>query len=168
MTMVIAVSGSKTSSPPIDAIRHFVLSPQTMHLPHDVVVRAYFNPNDPARTIKPALTQNRLSESCAVLDTRSGTSVFVLAEVAFPPMGYVAYFAKQHERVSHDFASLCDIRQFGEYRLGRPMTLFCQMPVRYPFGPVPGYYPNLNDPTQRQFIDDNHVLITTKDAAPRT
>jgi hypothetical protein len=167
-TMMIAVADTKTSSPSLNAIRHFVLSPQAMHLPYDVVVKAYFNPNDPARNGKPALTQNRLSESCAVLDIRSGTSVFVLAEVAFPPMGYVAYFAKRHDRVSDDFTSLCDLRQFSCHPVNRAATIFFQMPVRYPFGPVPGYYPNLNDPKLRQFVDDNHVLVTGKDAAPRT
>jgi hypothetical protein len=163
-TMIIAVSGSKKSSPPVDALRRFVLSPQAMHLPNGANFKAYFNPTDPARSGNPILTQNRLSESCAILDLRSGSSVFVLAEVAFPPMGYVAYFAKPHERLSDDFASLCDIEYFSHYRLDRRVTLMFQMPVRYPFGPVPGYYPNLNNPQQRQLLDDNHVVVSGKDS----
>jgi len=164
-TMIIAVSGSTVSSPSMDAVRHFVLSPQSMHLPPDVSFKVYFNPSDPARTAKPLLTQNRLSESCAILDVRTGTSVFVLAEVSFPPMGYVAFVAKSNERVSDDFASLCDIRRFTCYSLGREVTLMFQMPVRYPFGPVPGYYPNLNNSRERQFVDDDHVVLAGKSNA---
>jgi hypothetical protein len=164
-TMLIAVSGLKMPSPSVDALRHFVLSPQAMHLPQDVAFKAYFNPTDPARTATPVLTQNRLSESCAILDVRSGLSVFVLAEVAFPPMGYVGYFAKPNERVSDDFASLCDIRQFGRYPFGRSATLLFQLPVRYPFGPVPGYYPNFRNPRQGRLLDDDHVLLTSNGVA---
>ena len=91
VVMALAISGSKSGSNEIDRLRHFVLSKQSMSLPNTFVVKSYFNPIDPARANKPLLTQNRLTESCAVLDILSGTSVFVVAEVAFPPMGYVVY-----------------------------------------------------------------------------
>ncbi len=67
-TMIIVVSGSKTSSAPVDALRHFVLSPDSMQLPRDAHFKAYFNPTDPARSSTAVLTQNRMSESCAVMD----------------------------------------------------------------------------------------------------
>jgi hypothetical protein len=164
VTMSLAVAACKVADPQVDPLRRFVLSPHAMYLPDGVTFRSYFNPIDRARSGNAMLTQNRLSGSCAVLDVRSGSSVFVLAEVAFPPMGYVTYFSKSYERVSDDFATLCDIGRFGQYPLGRSDTLMFQLPVRYPFGPVPGYYPNLNDPKQKQFVDDNHVLLANTDS----
>jgi hypothetical protein len=164
-TMLVAVSGMRESTPALDDLRRFVLSEQRRHLPDSAFIRSYFNPEDPARTSNRLLTQNRLAESCGVLDTRTGTSVLVLGEVAFPPMGYVAFFVEPGEPVSSDFAELCDLRRFGEYGYDRSAELFMRMPVRYPFGPVPGYYPNLNDPNQRQFLDDNHVLLANVGAA---
>jgi hypothetical protein len=159
-TMIIAVSGSKANGEWLDVLRAFVLSPQLMALPTGVVVAAYLNPVDPLRVKVPLLTQNRLSGSCAVLDVQIGASVFVLGEVAFPPMGYVAYHAGDGARVSNDFGSLCDLRGFSNYRYGREASIFIQMPARFPFGPVPGYYPNLRQPGGTQYLDDNHVVIT--------
>jgi hypothetical protein len=163
ITMSVAVANHKVSWPQIDALRHFVLSRQAMSLPQHVIVRAYFNPIDPARK-NPQLTQNRLSESCAVLDTRSGTSVFVFAEIAFPPMGYVVYFTNSNDIVSEDFESLCDIRRFSLYPYSRKTSLFLNMPTRHPFGPVPGYYPNLRASNQRQYLDDNHVVLMNRES----
>ena len=162
VTMGLAVAGTKSSSPLIDGLRRFVLNRQSMQMPTGVDVRAYFNPNDPARKAQ-QLTQNRLSESCAVLDIRSGTSVFVFAEIAFPPMGYVIYFVKPRDSVSSDFESLCDVRHFGDFHFRQEAAIFMNLPVRYPFGPVPGYYPNLNAKGQRQLLDDDHVVVTSRD-----
>ena len=114
----------------------------------------------------PLLTQNRLTGPCAILDTRVGTKVFVIGEIAFPPMGYVVYKATGGERISEDFASLCDLRVFSNFHYSQFADVFVRMPVRYPFGPVPGYYPNLTRPGGSMLLDDNHVVVTSKDACP--
>jgi hypothetical protein len=160
VVMALAVAASKTSNR-LDRLRAFVLSRQAMGSLDEFVIRTYFNPADPARAGKPLLSQNRLTESCAVLDVRTGTSVFVIAEVAFPPMGYVVYAATDSRPVSPDFTTLCDLRPFGQFFYGQAVTRFLQVPIRYPFGPVPGYYPNLNKKNV-QVLDDDHVLLSTR------
>lgn len=160
-TMIMAVSMSTESAETFDAIRAFTLSRESMALPNDVIVAAYLNPTDPGRAGVPLLTQNRLAGPCAILDTRVGTSVFVVGEVAFPPMGYVIYRIDGAARVSADFAALHDLRAFSNLRYGRFADLFMNMPVRYPFGPVPGHYPNLGAPGRREMVDDNHVVVTS-------
>src|SRR5665213_1392864 len=152
LVMALAVSGSKSGGNKIDHLRRFVLSKQSMTLSPEFVIKTYFNPSDPARTTNPVLTQNRLTESCAVLDTRTGTSVFVVAEVAFPPMGYVVYTALPGVNITGDFASLCDLRCFTQFYYDQKYVPFLHVPVRCPFGPVPGYYPNLNK-RETKFLD---------------
>ncbi len=162
LTMAIAIAGHRKSWPQIDTMRRFVLQPQSMQLPNQVVIRAYFNPTDPDRG-HDHLTQNRLTGSCSVLDVSTGTSVFVFAEIAFPPMGYVVYFAEPGANVSEDFTSLCDLRSFLHSYYNRETSLFLSLPVRYPFGPAPGYYPNLRDPSQRKLLDDQRAIVTAFD-----
>jgi hypothetical protein len=162
-TMAIAVSGSRKSNPTSDALRRFILSRQSMSLPPNIFFKTYFNPVDPARTGQPQLTQNRLSGSCAVLDIRSGNSVFIVAEIAFPPMGYVVYSMSPGEKASEDFESLCDIRRFFNNYYSQTASIFMRIPVRRPFGPVPGYYPNLRSGVGQKFLDDDHVVLTGKE-----
>jgi len=154
------VSGLQRGGTTVDGLRSFVLSPKLMNLPADICFATYFNPADPRRAGNPVLTQNRLAESCAVLDIRSGTSVLVLGEVAFPPMGYVAYSAPASVRVSDDFVTLLNLRSFTNHLYGSRASLFMGIPVRYPFGPIPGYYPDINQPGIHKFLDDNHILLT--------
>jgi len=165
-TMILAVSGSTLSHEKVNAIRSFVLSPQTMSLPNDIVFAAYLNPEDQTRNDCPASTQNRLCKSCAVLDTRSGLSVFVFGEVAFPPMGYVAYIENRGKPISGDFSTLLDLRRFRNSYYGKRHDLFLQVPVRRPYGPVPGYYPAYKAGQKNVNLDDYHVLLLTNEARP--
>lgn len=157
--MLIAASSSTHHTADLDAFRHFLLSPRCMTMPSDLKIAAYLNPVDPKRRSNPLLTQNRLASTCAVLDIRNGASVVVLGEVSFPPAGYVGYWHNGREAISDDFVSLPRIDYFSNYNYGRRANLFLNMPARFPFGPVPGYYPNLNTPNGRQFVDDNHVVL---------
>lgn len=159
LVMVLAASGCKAGGDKVDLLRAFVQEKDRVHLPHEFAVKAYFNPNDPSRTHKPLLTQNRLAESCAVLDVSTGTSVFVLGEVAFPPMGYVVYAVPGDQAVSPDFASLCDLRSFGSIAYGQRRTPSLHIPVRRPFGPLPGYYPKLGHGEVKYIADDRVLLM---------
>jgi hypothetical protein len=166
-TMVLAVSGSSESATSFDRLRAFVLSQNSMDYPMNIVVAAYMNPIDPGRRGVSELTQNRLSASCAVLDTRIGSNIFVVGEVAFPPMGYVGYIRADGKRISSDFSTLYDLRGFSNYRYGQSSEIFMSMPLRRPFGPVRGYYPNIRSGKRVPYIDDNHVVLTTKNAHPK-
>jgi hypothetical protein len=165
-TMIVAVSESAESAPSLDRLRAFALSPNSMEFPNGIVLAAYMNPVDVERAGVPQLTQNRLSGACAVLDTRIGSSVFVIGEVAFPPMGYVGYIAADGKRLSGDFGALRDLRSFSNYHHNQTANIFMCMPVRRPFGPVPGYYPDLKRSPKVAFVDDNHVIVTTKHGRP--
>jgi hypothetical protein len=162
VTMIMAASNLKTSAYFTDELRRFVLSPNSMLFPNGLYPKCYLNPVDSSRARDPLLTQNRLVESCAVLDTRIGSSVIIIGEVAFPPMGYVIYGAPSYQPVSQDFGTLCDLRKFGQYRYRQNSDIFLPVPVRYPFGPVPGYYPDLRKPGYHEYLDDNHVLLATQ------
>jgi len=165
-TMIMAVSESTQSAPSFDRLRGFALSPNSMQFPMEISLASYMNPVDVARVIVPQLTQNRLSGSCAVLDTRIGSSVFVIGEVAFPPMGYVAYITANDRRLSDDFGTLRDLRGFSSWHYNQRANIFLSMPVRRPFGPVPGYYPDLKRSPLVRYIDDNHLVLTAKNARP--
>lgn len=166
-TMIMAVSESTDSAPSLDALRAFALSPNSMDFPKTIVLAAYLNPIDRRRSDARQLTQNRLSRSCAVLDTRNGSSVFVIGEVAFPPMGYVAYMPPAGRLISQDFTSLRDLRGFSNYYYNQTAAVFIDLPVRRPFGPVPGYYPQPFATKTIPFLDDDHVILTTDRGRPR-
>jgi hypothetical protein len=136
-TMLIAISDVTAAGNRIDGLRSFTLSPQSMALPREFQIRTYLNPLDPKRRPNKLLTQNRLSGSCGVLDIRSGTSLFVLGEVAFPPMGYVGFDLLPGMQCSTDFSELFDISWFSDCRFAQRRTLHLQIPVKRPFGPVP-------------------------------
>jgi len=159
-TMILAASGESAHSATIEALRQFILSPMSSRYPASVDIVCYMNPRDERRVTHPTLTQNRLSGSCAVLDVSAGASVFVIGEVAFPPMGYAAYL-DIGTRVSDDFASLCHINRFAQWGYGSFAEFHMQMPVRRPFGPVPGYYPELGRGGV-PILDDNHIVVTTR------
>lgn len=162
VVMLLAASKSTADAPLLRALRYFVRNPHSISLPKEFVISGYLNPQDPARMDNPLLTQNRLSGSCGVIDTKCGSSVFVLSEVAFPPMGYVGFSSTpDHGRkLSDNFASLLDFRWFSNYPYNRRTTMHIRMPVRFPFGPVPGYYPDLNRPDGVPYLGDNQVLLT--------
>jgi len=162
LTMLIAVSDVAAAGDRIDALRSFVLSRQSMALPRELQIKAYLNPLDPRRRGNKLLTQNRLCGSCGLLDIRTGTSLFVLGEVGFPPMGYVGIELPPGMQCSADFSELFDISWFSKYHYGEHRTFHLQIPIRRPFGPVPGYYPVLHGPARPSFVDDNHVLVTRK------
>ena len=81
-------------------------------------------------------------------------------------MGYVAYIAAEGKRVSDDFGSLRDLRCFSNRHYNYQTSFFISMPVRRPFGPVPGYYPDLTRSPKVPFVDDNHVILKAKNARP--
>jgi len=160
-TMLVAVSGLDTDSSSLGELRRFILSPRRVYLPDEIVISAYLNPTDPARSTTPLLTQNRLTESCGVLDVGCGASVLVIGEVAFPPMGYVAYSRVPNQLVSPDFTQLCDLRLFSSRTYNFSESFHLRLPVRIPFGPVPGYYPQIKS-GQTKFLPDSRVLLTHK------
>lgn len=142
MTMALA-AGDVRYSEPLRRIRRFVLTAYERPLPPDVGVRAYLNPLREERQKSRMLYQNRMSSTVGVVDIANGTAMTCLAEIAFPPMGYLIYFKGDDRPLLKEAAELADISFFGKYRYNEEAMVSVVLPVRIPFGPAPAHYPNV-------------------------
>jgi hypothetical protein len=142
MTMAIAAT-DVSDSPFLRSYRRFVLQPFSREFPPDLRVAAYLNPLRSDRQRDKLLTQNRMTGTCAILDIEKGTSVNCFAEIAFPPMGYLLH-TLDNMRITEEAAELADISFFATFQYDDERNVSVQLPVRIPFGPVPGYYPKMS------------------------
>ncbi len=62
------------------------------------------------------------------------------------PLGYLIHFTKQEFPLPKEVLELTDMSFFGNYRWGSKADIRLKLPVRNPFGPVPGYYAKLAGP----------------------
>lgn len=140
LTMAIAAAAPGTSQA-YGELRRFILNPFEQYVPGGFRVRAYLNPKRDGWDRDPMMmTLNRMTDTCMMLDIEQRGSVFILAEIAFPPMGYVVYFYDAKAKLTDQIAALADITHFGNHRVGREADLMVTLPVRSPFGPAPGNY----------------------------
>ena len=77
------------------------------------------------------------------MDVKQGTALTILAEIAFPPMGYLGSLRDPDHRQIAEVLELADITHFGRFRYGETATLAVRLPVRIPFGPAPAHYPQV-------------------------
>ena len=138
-TMAIAAA-PLSDSPSLRELRRFILSPFEQYLPGGFRIRAYLNPARPQLHDDPMLTPNRMSGPSAIMDIKAGKVSNIYCEVAFPPMGYVVFCDDPDKRLTDQIASLAEITFFGRFRYGQRADVMVNLPVRNPFGPVPGNY----------------------------
>ena len=138
-TMALAVAPFG-DTPTMRRLRRFALYPFEPYLPPDFDIRAYLNPARAGHRQKKVETLNRMTETCAILDVSNGSVSHIVAEIAFPPMGYVVLF-RNPQRLTDSIAELESISFFGESRYTEQRAIVVSLPVRAPFGPVPGHYP---------------------------
>lgn len=138
-TMALAAA-QFSDSDALRRLRRFVLLPFEQYLPAEFQVRAYLNPVRPGVDFDRMMTPNRLSEVCVIMDIVKGTSTHIFGEVAFPPMGYVVCLRENGQRLTEEIQQLADISHFSGFRFGETADLTTSLPVRNPFGPVPGNY----------------------------
>jgi hypothetical protein len=160
LTMGLAISPFSRSDP-LSAVRKFVRCPHEVHCPNMIRVKAYLNPRQASRQ-HPLLTQIRLAGHCSVLNTDVGRSFGLLAEVAFPPLGYLIAFTNGGP-FPPSVAELADITHFGSFAFDAVQSRHILLPVKIPFGPVPGYYPQMNSDSPTKFIADSTVLCLPKE-----
>lgn len=156
MTMAMA-AGQCGNTRTMNELRQFVLTPDARICPSTVEVLTYLVPPTRDRR-RPELTLNRFINSCAVMHIDSRTSFGVLSEIAFPPAGYLVVFSIE-ERSLAELLGLTDIGYFGRSPPREVRPLHIHLPVRRPFGPVPGYYPELRYGKPTKFLADSHLLL---------
>ncbi len=71
-----------------------------------------------------------------LMDVSKGTSTHTIADIAFPPLGYWVAWTHRRHRPLDEFLKLADVTHFSNYRYGEEITVWVQMPVRLPVGPV--------------------------------
>jgi hypothetical protein len=133
LTMGLAASpGAHPNS--LKSLRRFILTPFERYVPDRLGIYAYFNPHVESKTDPP----NKMIGDAMIIKFGEGPQAFVLAEVAFPPMGYVIVVRDEHYRNVAEKEGLCDITFFGE--ISRRRTLWLSIPVKRPIGPFPIRY----------------------------
>jgi hypothetical protein len=133
-------------SPAESRLRRFVLYAFEIGLPSDFQFRTYFNPPRIGEENDRILTTKRLTSSCITADVACGTRVENFAEIGHNPLGYLIHFASPSHLLMREVAELTDISRFGTYGWGEKADLTVTLPVRNPFGPVPGRYAKINGP----------------------
>lgn len=130
LTMALAATGGGESQR-CGELQRWILCPQQRHLPREYGVFAYFNPDG----------GYRLAGNVAVLRPDRGLVNYVLAEVAFPPMGYCVLRLGPAEPSIPKHEGLCDIGFFSRFGYEERRTVWLTMARRSPTGPFPLAYP---------------------------
>lgn len=105
----------------LEEIRRFVINKEQKYLPPHLKVYAYFN-----RSGKP-----RFLSGAAVTRVDLGETVYVDAEVALPPFGYVVVSSfKPKSRMLPDMLDLYDITWFSEFDYNIWTSVFLRLPVK--------------------------------------
>jgi hypothetical protein len=79
----------------------------------------------------------RLASEAAVGRTDLGATVFVLAEVALPPFGYVILKAEYDGDLIAKHQQLCDISHFSNFQYGEKAEIFLTLPILETHEPFP-------------------------------
>jgi hypothetical protein len=80
----------------------------------------------------------RLASTGAVLNVAGAGGALVIAEIAFPPLGYCLIAEGCGNRAEHN--GLCEVTHFSRYGLLDVRTLYLRLPLRRPAGPLPLQY----------------------------
>jgi hypothetical protein len=130
-TMTLAVS-KPSANDALHSLRRFVLMPFEALMTRRISLRVYLNP----RRSGWREPQNRMNGTSVLTNVAKGESTFTIADIAFPPLGYWSAWTDSGRRQLAEFLDLADITHFGQYRCGKPSTVWLQMPVKLPVGPV--------------------------------
>jgi hypothetical protein len=118
-------------------LRRFVRHPFEQFVPHGY--RFFMYLNSPIADCQ--LPPNRLTGTAGILNVGGGgPHTLVMAEIAFPPAGYVILFADPHVPCEATRKGLCEITQFGNYRSGKSSVVWLTLRTRRPVGPCPLHY----------------------------
>jgi hypothetical protein len=130
-TMMLAVS-KPSAIDVLYPLRRFVLMPFEGLMTDRISLRVYLNP----RRSGWSEPQNRMNGTSVLTNWVKRESTFTIADIAFPPLGYWSAWTDSGRRQLGEFLELADITHFGHYRYGKTTTLWLQMPVKLPVGPV--------------------------------
>ena len=120
LVMMLAMSTAERLNH-LEEIRRFVLNKEQKHLPPYLRIYTYFNLSS-----KP-----RFSSGVAVTRIDLGETVFVDAEVALPPFGYVVVSSfKPKSRMLPDMLDLYDITWFSEFDYNIWTSVFLRLPAK--------------------------------------
>lgn len=139
-TMAIATADFM-NTPSVRSLRRFVLVPFEQYMPKEFQIRIYLNPPLRLDRRDKMLTPNRMTTSATTMDITDGSVTACMAEVAFPPMGYLTLWDNPEFKITGTTLELTNVSHFGLYRWGQKADVRLSLPVRKPFGPVPGHYP---------------------------
>lgn len=129
LTMALAATGDGESDR-CGELQRFILSVDRRYLPPEYGVYAYLNPTG----------ARRLAANVAVLRSNEGIVNYVLAEVAFPPMGYCVVRLAHNEQSIPAMEGLSNISCFSRFSHNERRTIWLEMSSRTPTGPYPLAY----------------------------
>jgi hypothetical protein len=97
-----------------------------------ISLRVYLNP----RRSGWSEPQNRMNGTSVLTNWAKRESTFTIADIAFPPLGYWSAWTDSGMRPLAEFLELADITHFANDQFGKTDTVFLQIPVKLPVGPV--------------------------------
>jgi len=150
LTMALAATGAGEPRR-CGELQRMILCPHQRYLPYEYGVFAYFNPTG----------GHRLAGNVAVLRTNRGLVNYVLAEVAFPPMGYCVVRLDAQDPSIPRQEGLCDIGFFSRFGYHERRTVWLTMSKRTPAGPFPLAYPEARHETS---VDGGSAFVVGRSA----
>lgn len=113
-------------------LRRFIHNRDERHLPTAFEFYTYLNPERKGYE----LCQSRMEVAQFQIDvTGTGTRADVLADIAFPPLGYLVVYNDDTHPLDPAAKALTNISHWGHFRYGEETEGWLRMPVRTPFGP---------------------------------
>jgi hypothetical protein len=114
-----------------EQLRRFIQNPKERHVPIAFEFFIYLNP---IRTDYD-LPQSRLETDQTMINVLNGGQATILADIAFPPFGYVIIFNNDNVPLVSEAQALTKISHFGHANYRKICDVSLELPVRTPFGP---------------------------------